>query len=86
MLTFRIAGGRGDGVGVRLLADGAEVTAWRGRYTWYFWLSEHFESIIYPLSALQGKTLQLELFDSEVGDWGHIMLDHVLLVSPDTGR
>ena len=86
LLTFRIAGGRGDGVGVRLLADGAEVTAWRGRYTWYFWLSEHFESIIYPLSALQGKTLQLELFDSEVGDWGHIMLDHVLLVSPDTGR
>ena len=38
---------------------------------------------VYPLA---GKTLQLELFDSEVGGWGHIMLDHVLLMAPDAGR
>ena len=74
LLTFLIAGGSGDGVGVRLLADGAEVTVWRGRDT------EHFEEAAYLLAGLEGKTLQLELFDAEVGGWGHIMLDHVRLV------
>ena len=74
LLTFLIAGGSGDGVGVRLLADGAEVTVWRGKDT------EHFEPAAYLLAGLAGKTLQLELFDAEVGGWGHIMLDHVRLV------
>lgn len=54
LLTFLIAGGDGDGVGVRLLADGAEVTVWRGRNT------EHFEPAAYLLAGLEGKTLQLE--------------------------
>ena len=74
LLTFLIAGGDGDGVGVRLLADGDEVTVWRGKNT------EHFEPAAYLLAGLEGKTLQLELFDAEVGGWGHIMLDHVRLV------
>ena len=74
LLTFLIAGGSGDGVGVRLLADGAEVTVWRGKDT------EHFKEVGYLLSGLAGKTLELELFDAEVGGWGHIMLDHVRLV------
>ena len=74
LLTFLIAGGDGDGVGVRLLADGAEVTVWRGKDT------EHFEPAAYLLAGLEGQTLQLELFDAEVGGWGHIMLDHVRLV------
>ena len=72
LLTFLIAGG-GGGVGVRLLADGAEVKVWHGKHT------EHFEAVSYPLDGLADKTLQLELFDSEVGGWGHIMLDHVRL-------
>ena len=80
LLTFLIAGGSGDGVGVRLLADGAEVTVWRGRDT------EHFEEVSYLLSGLEGQTLQLELFDAEVGGWGHVMLDHVRLVQPDAAR
>ena len=80
LLTFLIAGGDGDGVGVRLLADGAEVNVWRGRDT------EHFEEVGYLLSGLEGQTLQLELFDAEVGDWGHVMLDHVRLVQPDAAR
>ncbi len=80
LLTFLIAGGDGDGVGVRLLADGAEVTVWRGRDT------EHFEEVSYLLSGLEGQTLQLELFDAEVGGWGHVMLDHVRLVQPDAAR
>ena len=73
LLTFLIAGGSGDGVGVRLLADGAEVTVWRGRNT------GHFEEAAYLLTGLAGQTLHLELFDAEVGGWGHVMLDHVRL-------
>lgn len=74
LLAFRIAGGGGDGVGVRLLADGAPIDVWRGRY------SEHFETVVHPLSGLADKTLQLEMFDHETGDWGHIMLDHVMVM------
>ena len=83
LLTFLIAGGGSGDMGVRLLADGVEVGVWRGGKTWYFWISEHFEMIVRPLADVAGKTLQLELFDHEPGGWGHIMLDHVLLVSPD---
>ena len=75
LLTFLIAGGKGEGIGVRLLADGAEVNVWRGKN------SEYFETASYPLDGLAGKTLQLELFDFEIGSWGHIMLDHVRLLS-----
>ena len=76
LLIFLIAGGMGDGVGVRLLADGTEVKVWRGRDT------EHFELVIHPLVDIAGKRLSLEIFDHETGGWGHVMLDHVLLVSP----
>ena len=80
LLTFLIAGGDGDGVGVRLLADGAEVAVWRGRDT------EHFKEVGYLLAGLAGQTLHLELFDAEVGGWGHVMLDHVRLVQVDAAR
>ena len=73
-LAFRIAGGKGDGVGVRLLVDGAEVAVWRGQNT------EQFSPVIYSLEKLAGKTLQLQLFDNESGAWGHIMLDHVIIL------
>ena len=74
LLTFRIAGGGGDGVGVRLFADGAPIEVWRGRY------SEHFETVVHPLSGLADKTLQLEMFDHDTDSWGHIMLDHVMVI------
>ena len=74
LLTFLIAGGGGDGVGIRLLADGAEVAVWRGKNT------ERFERVAYWPTGLAGKRLHLELFDSALGGWGHIMLDHVRLV------
>ena len=77
-LVFLVAGGEGEGVGLRLLANGAEVAVWRGRNT------EQFELIVHPLAYVAGKSLQLELFDSEHGDWGHIMLDHVMLADCDT--
>ena len=73
-LAFFIAGGMGDGVGARLLSDGDEVAVWRGQNR------EWFRQVIYPLADLAGKTLQLQLFDNETGGWGHIMLDHVLIL------
>ena len=73
-LAFLIAGGKGDGVGARLLSDGEAVAVWRGQN------SEYFRTVIYPLADLAGKTLQLQLFDNESGGWGHIMLDHILIM------
>ena len=73
LLSFRIAGGKGDGVGMRLLADGEPVAVWRG------WNTEHLKQIVHPLAGITGKRLRLELFDHETGGWGHIMLDHVLI-------
>ena len=80
LLAFLIAGGQGDGVGVRLLADGSEVDVWRGRN------SEHFGWVVHPLADVAGKKLQLELFDHETGGWGHIMLDHVLVARREAIR
>ena len=73
-LAFLIAGGKGDGVGARLLSDGEAVAVWRGQN------SELFRQVVYPLADLSGKTLQLQLFDNETGGWGHIMLDQVLIL------
>ena len=73
-LAFLIAGGRGNGVGVRLLIDGEEAAVWRGQNT------ERFRTVIYPLAKHAGKTLQLQLFDNASGAWGHIMLDHIVIL------
>ncbi len=72
-LTFLIAGGKGVGVGLRLLADGKQAALWRGENT------ERFRRMAYPLAGFAGQPLQLELFDDETSGWGHIMLDHVML-------
>ena len=76
-LVLLIAGGNLHGVGLRLFADGEETAVWRGQN------SERFELIVHPLGYLAGKTLQLQLFDYELGPRGHIMLDHVLLATCD---
>ena len=75
-LAFLIAGGRGDGVGARLLADGEEAAVWQGENT------ERFQRVVYPLAEVAGQRLQLEMFDDESGGWGHIMLDQVMLAAP----
>ena len=75
-LAFLIAGGDGEKVGLRLLADGEEVAVWRGSS------NERFELIVHPLAYVAGKSLQLELFDQlYFGERGHVMLDHVMLVN-----
>ena len=43
---------------------------WRGRNT------KHFELVVRPLTDVAAT----ELFDWETGAWGHIMLDHVILL------
>ncbi len=75
-LMFLIAGGGGSGVGFRLWANGDEAAVWRGENT------ERFKWVVYPLAEVAGQRLQLELFDDETSGWGHIMLDHVMLVQP----
>ena len=74
-LAFLIAGGGLNGVGLRLLADGEETAVWRGNN------SDRFELIVHPLGYVAGKSLQLQLFDYELGGRGYIMLDHVLLAT-----
>lgn len=69
----------GNGVGARLLADGEEIAVWRGRNT------EQFKRVVHSLTKVAGKPLWLELFDNETGGWGHIMIDHVMLVRRDAG-
>ncbi len=79
-LAFRIAGGKVQGVGLRLLADGEQTAVWRGRNA-QMSRDERFFLVVHPLGYVAGKTLQLELFDHELGDWGHAMLDHVMLTT-----
>lgn len=76
-LVCLIAGGGGTGVGLRLWADEEEIAVWRGEHT------EDFELVAYSLAEVAGQRLHLELFDDETGDWGHIMLDHVMLARRD---
>ena len=76
-LAFLIAGDDVERVGLRLLADGKEAAVWRGVDP------ELFELVVHPLAYVAGKSLQLELFDHSLGEQGHVMLDHVMLVSCD---
>ena len=73
-LTFLLAGGRSEYTGLRLLADGTEVHVWHGTSP------SIFDPVVYPLTEVAGKTLQLEMFDADVEFRGYVMLDHVTLV------
>lgn len=79
-LALLVGGGSGTNVGVRLLADGQEVTtwSWSERFPGSTSHVQHFKLIVHPLAGVVGQPLQLELFDNDPA--GHIMLDHVLLV------
>ena len=77
-LALLVGGRSGEhNVGVRLLAAGQEIAAWRSR-------SRHLTLVVYPLADIAGQSLQLELFDDDPA--GHIMLDHVLLVQEAGAR
>jgi hypothetical protein len=76
LLAFLVAGGRGPGVGVRLLGANGVIETWHGRN------SEHFELVTYRLEGEPEEELWIEVFDDDTGAWGHVMLDHVLLMRP----
>ncbi len=77
-LALFLAGGRRPEVGVRLVgADGRERARWQGLN------SDHLRLVIQPLDGLAGEELQLELFDRVGGPFGHALIDHVLLVTPE---
>ena len=72
-LVFLIAGdGPKGSTGVRLWADDEVVRRWSDKQ------AKLFRWIVYPLYAVAGKSLRLELFDSSAE--GHVMLDHVMLM------
>lgn len=73
-LTFLFAGGKSEHAGIRLLANGIEVYVWRGASI------GGFRPIVYPLTEVAGKTLQLEMFDDEVTYRGYVAIDHVTLI------
>ena len=73
-LTFLLEGGDSDHAGIRLLADGVEVQVWHSANIGIF------SPIVYPLTEVAGKTLQLEMFDADAEFGGYVMLDHVTLV------
>ena len=83
-LALLIGGGSGKyNAGVRLLADGKEVSVWHGSGERMIEVIsantvESFKLIVHPLAEVAGQSLQLELYDNDPE--GHIMLDHVLLV------
>ena len=79
LLSLRIAGGSRN-VGLRLLADGEHAAVWWGD-VW-----GPFRRVERPLADLAGKRLQLELFDHETGNNGHIMLNQALILRPAAGR
>jgi levanase len=77
-INFLIGGGRhpmseADPTAVNLLVDGEVVRTATGkdaeRLTWSAW----------DVSELRGQTARLEVVDHNIGGWGHINLDSVML-------
>ena len=80
-LHFLVGGGKGDGVGVSLLAqeDPTPIRTVRGTdletLRWETWdLSDAPDGL-----NLRGKPLKIRIFDHEMGPWGHINADHFVL-------
>ena len=87
-LGFLFAGGKSERVGLRLSANGAEIKVWHvDSGVWRgFWPVSNFYSVTHPLADVANATLQLELFDNDVGRYGFVLLDHVTLVRGEGGR
>ncbi len=58
---------------VQLLLDGAPVRTATGSS------DGTLRPVRWDLSDLAGRTVQLQVLDDATGDWGHLMVDHVLL-------
>ncbi len=72
-LHFLVAGGSGEGVGVRLIADDEVVCEARGENS----ISFHWAS--WDLRPYVGKELRIEIVDDSRGGWGWIGCDNFVL-------
>lgn len=80
-INFLVGGGNAKGkTCINLLAEGKVVRTATGkqneRLLWRFW----------NVSALEGKTVQIQIVDKASGPWGHVNVDHIELSdAPRTG-
>ncbi|MEO5916011.1 MAG: HEAT repeat domain-containing protein [Luteolibacter sp.] len=73
-IGFLIAGGNHPGkTGVRLIVDGKTAMEATGAN------SLQCKPVIWDVSALNGKTANLQLFDTVTGSWGVVAADHFIL-------
>ena len=73
-LSLFVGGGSGEGVYVELLSEGKRFYIARGKNT------ERMEEVVWDLSSLKGKPLQLRIVDKETGGWGHINVGRIKAV------
>lgn len=77
-LHFLIAGGRHPlgvepATSVQLLVDGAPLRTATGDD------SADLRPVVWDLRDLAGRVAQFQILDDATGDWGHLMVDHVVL-------
>ncbi len=73
-ISFRIGGGDYNGrTCLNLLVDGKVVRTATGHR------SDYLVPEKWDVSPYRGKTARLEAVDQEIGDWGHINVDRILL-------
>jgi hypothetical protein len=70
-IRLKVGGGAGPGVYVALFANGEEAAMARGHE------SETMDEVVWDVSKLRGKTLQIRAVDKETGGWGHINFGNI---------
>lgn len=71
-LSFLIGGGRGQGVGLRLLVGGQIVRNAHGLS------SNKMQRSAFDVSEFEGQAARIEIYDEETGGWGHVGADDIV--------
>ncbi len=71
-VTFLIGGGAHAQTAVRLVVEGKVVHSASGHN------SSAMREVSFDVTALAGKTAQIEVIDQATGSWGHISVDHIV--------
>jgi fructan beta-fructosidase len=72
-ISFLISGGAWQhGTCLNLLVDGTIVKSATGGN------NDHMEAASWDVSSLQGKEAQIQIYDNDTGDWGHINVAHIV--------
>lgn len=74
-LLLKVGGGRSERLAARVLDPKGKVLASFGGTD-----SHHMTTAVYDLSAHTGQDLRVEIVDGDRGTWGHILVDHVVVV------